>query len=217
MTNNKRLLCSWQEFALPTRQQINESREQNNGNIVLKGILQKADTLNQNGRIYPKWILEREVENYQKYIIERRACGHCDHPEHSVVELKEISHNIIQTWWEGNVLYGKLEILNTPNGKILQSLIEDRIKLGVSSRGVGSTEKDGDYHVVQDDFQLICWDMVSEPSTPGAFMLPEHAAYLPEGKVLKRLDPFYEAKTTPTQHCSYNDTIDTILSMKRKA
>lgn len=152
---------------------VNESKLQNAGKIILKGILQKADTLNQNGRIYPHPILEREVRNYQKFIKENRALGELDHPDTSVVELKNVSHIIREAWLDGNVVYGSVELLNTPSGKILQSLVESGVKLGISSRGVGSTRKQGDSQIVQDDFQLICWDFVSEPSTPGAFMMSE--------------------------------------------
>jgi len=141
--------------------------------IMMKGILQKADTLNQNGRIYPLNILEREIRNYQKFIIENRALGELDHPDSSVVNLKNVSHIIREAYLQKGVVYGTVEILDTPSGKILQSLVESGVKLGISSRGVGSTKKQGDYHMVQDDFQLICWDYVSEPSTPGAFMIPE--------------------------------------------
>lgn len=139
----------------------------------MKGILQKADTLNQNGRIYPRPILEREVRNYQKFIQENRALGECDHPDTSVVELKNASHIIREAHMDGDICYGTVELLDTPTGKILQSLVESGITLGISSRGVGSTRNEGDYVVVQDDFQLICWDFVSEPSTPGAFMMRE--------------------------------------------
>ena len=139
----------------------------------MKGVLQKADTLNQNGRIYPQAILEREVRNYQKFIQENRALGECDHPDSSVVELKNASHIIREAYMEGGVCYGTVELLDTPSGKILQSLVESGVTLGISSRGVGSTRREGDYDVVQDDFQLICWDYVSEPSTPGAFMMKE--------------------------------------------
>jgi hypothetical protein len=152
---------------------IKESREKNNGKVMMKGVLQKADTLNQNGRIYPKYVLEREIRNYQKFIIENRALGELDHPDSSVVNLKNVSHIVREAYLENGVVYGTVEILDTPSGKILQSLVESGVKLGISSRGVGSTKKQGDYHIVQDDFQLICWDYVSEPSTPGAFMLPE--------------------------------------------
>ncbi len=141
--------------------------------VMMKGILQKADTLNQNGRIYPMNVLEREVRNYQKFIIENRALGELDHPDSSVVNLKNVSHLVREAYIESGTVYGTVEILNTPSGQILQSLVESGVKLGISSRGVGSTRKQGEYYVVQDDFQLICWDYVSEPSTPGAFMIPE--------------------------------------------
>jgi len=120
-----------------------------------------------------KKILEREIRNYQKFIAENRALGELDHPDSSVVNLKNVSHIIKEAYLEGDVVYGSVEILDTPSGKILQSLVESGVKLGISSRGVGSTKKQGDYQVVQDDFQLICWDYVSEPSTPGAFMMAE--------------------------------------------
>lgn len=142
--------------------------------ILMKGILQKADTLNQNGRIYPIAVLEREVRNYQKFIIENRAVGELDHPDSSVVNLKNVSHIIREAYIENGTVFGTIEVLHkTPSGTILAGLVESGVKLGISSRGVGSTRKQGEYYVVQDDFQLICWDMVSEPSTPGAFMIPE--------------------------------------------
>jgi len=169
---NLKLLNSYEVFDY-TPAMIKESRDQNGGKVVMKGILQKADTLNQNGRIYPISVLEREVRNYQKFIVENRALGELDHPDSSVVNLKNVSHVIKEAYLDKGVVYGTVELLDTPSGKILQSLVESGVKLGISSRGVGSTKKQGDYHVVQDDFQLICWDYVSEPSTPGAFMLPE--------------------------------------------
>lgn len=165
------LLTEWMPFSYDSKS-IKESKT-NGGRLIMKGILQKAETLNQNGRIYPREILEREVRNYQKFIRENRALGECDHPDSSVVELKKVSHIIREAYMEGNVCYGTVEILDTPCGKILQSLVEAGVTLGISSRGVGSTSKSGDSQVVQDDFQLICWDFVSEPSTPGAFMMRE--------------------------------------------
>ena len=156
-----------------TPDMITESREENDGKIVLKGILQKSETVNQNGRIYPRPILEREIRNYQKFIQESRALGECDHPDSSVVELKNVSHIIREAHMEGDTVFGTVELLDTPCGKILQSLVESGVTLGISSRGVGSTVNEGDLQVVQDDFQLICWDFVSEPSTPGAFMMQE--------------------------------------------
>lgn len=170
--SDRKLLTEWLAFDY-SPDQIKESREINNGKIVMKGILQKANTLNQNGRIYPQEILEREVRNYQKFIKENRALGECDHPDSSVVELKNASHIIREAYMDEGVCYGTVELLDTPSGKILQSLVESGVTLGISSRGVGSTRREGDYDVVQDDFQLICWDYVSEPSTPGAFMMRE--------------------------------------------
>lgn len=174
-----RLLNSYQVFDY-TPDMIKEMRETNNGKIMMKGILQKSDTLNQNGRIYPRNVLEREVRNYQKFIIENRALGELDHPDSSVVNLKNVSHIVREAHVDGDVVYGMVEILDTPSGKILQSLVESGVKLGISSRGVGTTKKQGDYQIVQDDFQLICWDFVSEPSTPGAFMMAEGRQIRPE-------------------------------------
>lgn len=172
MAENMKLLTEWRPFEY-TKEMIEESKRANGGKIVLRGILQKANTLNQNGRIYPLPILEREVRNYQKFIKENRALGECDHPDSSVVELKNASHIVRDAYLEGEICYGVVELLETPSGRILQSLVESGVTLGISSRGVGSTRREGDYDVVQDDFQLICWDFVSEPSTPGAFMMKE--------------------------------------------
>jgi len=170
--NSRKLLTEWTQFEY-NQDMISESKEMNGGKIILKGILQKADALNQNGRIYPKPILDREIRNYQKFIKENRALGECDHPDSSVVNLKNASHIVRSAYMEGDVCYGNVELLDTPSGKILQSLVESGVTLGISSRGVGSTKRDGDFQIVQDDFQLICWDFVSEPSTPGAFMMNE--------------------------------------------
>ncbi len=172
MSNSLKLLTEWRPFEY-SKDMIKESREQNDGKILLKGVLQKADTLNQNGRVYPRAILEREIRNYQKFISEKRALGECDHPDSSVVELKNASHIIREAYMEDDICMGTVELLDTPSGKILQSLVESGVTLGISSRGVGSTKAEGDYDIVQDDFQLICWDFVSEPSTPGAFMMRE--------------------------------------------
>jgi hypothetical protein len=167
-----KLLTEWCPINA-TKELIKESRLNNDGKIILKGPIQKSNTLNQNGRIYPRIILEREIMNYQKLIQENRAMGECDHPDSSVVELKNVSHVVKEAYMQGDVVYGAIEILDTPSGKIIQSLIESGVTLGISSRGVGSTKRQGDTQIVQDDFQLICFDMVSEPSTPGAFVIKE--------------------------------------------
>ena len=167
-----KLLTEWCAFNI-TKEMIKESRDRHGGKLILKGPIQKSNTLNQNGRIYPRAILEREIMNYQKLIQENRAMGECDHPDSSVVELKNVSHVVKEAYMQGDVVYGAIEILDTPSGKIIQSLIESGVTLGISSRGVGSTQKQGNTQIVQDDFQLICFDMVSEPSTPGAFVMRE--------------------------------------------
>ena len=192
--NNLKLLTEWTPWQYD-KGLIEEQRAQNDGKIIMKGVLQKADTLNQNGRVYPKVILEREVRNYQKFIAEERALGECDHPDSSVVELKNASHIIREAYMEGDVCYGTVELLNTPSGKILQSLVESGVTLGISSRGVGSTKRKGDVDVVQDDFQLICWDFVSEPSTPGAFMMKEGIEVRRNdlNKVFNKSDRIYRA------------------------
>jgi len=169
--SNLKLLREWCPINA-SKEMIKESKERF-GKIILKGVIQRANTLNQNGRVYPKSILEREIMNYQKLIKENRAMGECDHPDSSVVELRNVSHIVREAYLEGDTVYGSIEILNTPSGKIIQSLIESGVTLGISSRGVGSTQSQGESQVVQEDFQLICFDMVSEPSTPGAFMLSE--------------------------------------------
>jgi len=146
------------------------------GGIILSGKLQEADAKNGNGRVYPKKILEREMKNYEKMVKERRALGELDHPEDSVINLRNASHIVTEVWWDSdnpNAVMGKIECLNTPSGKILQELAKSGVKLGISSRGLGSTKEEGGKTLVEDDFQLICFDMVSEPSTKEAYMVTE--------------------------------------------
>ena len=128
MTDEKmNLLCSWTPFDY-TSDMIQESKELNGGKIVLKGILQKSDTLNQNGRVYPRIILEREIRNYQKFIRENRALGECDHPDSSVVELKNVSHIIRKAHMDGEVVYGEVELLDTPAGKIAFKMVPRKVR-----------------------------------------------------------------------------------------
>lgn len=158
-----------------TPKQINESISSNNGRLIVEGVLQRSESENQNGRIYPTEILKREVEKYKgREIKENRAYGELDHPESSVVELKNTSHIIREIWWEGNDVIGKVEVLKTPSGNILKELLEAGCTVGISSRGMGSVKEstNGGTVVVEDDFDLICWDFVSNPSTHGAFLRP---------------------------------------------
>jgi len=161
------------EYAEFEYEVLKEEKSIGPNNLVVKGVIQRADTLNQNGRIYPKDILFKEIENYKKVVTERRATGELDHSNDPVVNLKHVSHLITDIWTDGGVVYGKIEILPTPMGNIAKSLIESNVKIGISSRALGSVRSRGDADVVQDDLHLICWDLVSEPSTPGAFMMKE--------------------------------------------
>jgi len=181
----KQVLVDYIPFQV-TPQQINESMAMNNGRVVVEGVLQRSGAKNQNGRMYPKNILMREVKNYKKIqIAEKRALGELDHPESSVVNLQNVSHNVTDAWFDGDDVVGKVEILDTPAGKILKELLKAGIKLGISSRGLGSVNQVDESTVqVGNDFELICWDFVSNPSTHGAFMKPiQKEGVLAEGVV----------------------------------
>jgi len=176
---SKQLLVDYIPFEV-TQQQINESLKKN-GKLVVSGVLQRANAKNQNGRIYPAETLMREAKKYaQVQINERRALGELDHPDSSVVNLNNVSHNVLEMHWKGHDLIGTVEVLGTPAGNILKELFKSGIKLGISSRGMGSVEEiheseDQDEQPtvkVKDDFELIAFDFVSNPSTQGAFMSP---------------------------------------------
>ena len=173
----KQLIVDYIPFEI-LPEQISESMKENNGKLIVKGVLQRADTKNQNGRVYPKEILIREAKKYFKnFITQKRAMGELDHPESAVVNLANVSHNITEMSWNGDDLIGTVEVLGTPAGNILKELFKSGIKLGISSRGMGSVEAingDGDSQEVQNDFELIAFDFVSNPSTHGAFMYPMH-------------------------------------------
>jgi hypothetical protein len=161
-----------------TPTQINEAMKENNGKLVVKGVLQRAEAKNQNGRVYPRDILVRESKKYdENFVKQNRALGELDHPDSSVVNLQNVSHNVKEMHFEGDNLVGTVEILTTPSGNILKELFKNGIKLGISSRGLGSVEMvqeaDGDtVSKVGDDFELIAFDFVSNPSTHGAFLYP---------------------------------------------
>ena len=163
-----------------------EKRFVADGGMILTGCMQKYNTVNGNGRVYPEGVLRREMKNYEKLVKENRALGELDHPDNSVISLERCSHMITQVWWEGNAVMGKARVLDTPSGKILRSLVESGVTLGISSRGMGSVTESNGQTVVEDDFQLICFDFVSEPSTPGAFMMKEAKDYT--NKVFTKAD-----------------------------
>ena len=186
---NKQLLVDVRPFNVST-DKINESISENNGKLVVKGVLQRAESKNQNGRVYPREVLLKEVAKYlENQVTERRALGELDHPESAVVNLNNASHNIIEMHWDGDDLMGTVEVLSTPAGNILKELFKSGIKLGISSRGLGSVEPikedeqsegEEDTVEVQPDFELIAFDFVSNPSTHGAFMRPVNESVKPK-------------------------------------
>ena len=147
-----------------------DKRFMKNGGLIMTGVIQRADARNGNGRIYSQPILEREMKRYGNLVKERMALGELDHPETSTVMLEKVSHLVTEVWWNGKDVMGKIEVLNTPRGKILQELVNANVKIGISSRGTGSVREGREGTIVEDDFSLICFDIVSEPSTHGAYM-----------------------------------------------
>ena len=144
-----------------------------NSPLVVSGVMQRAGAENQNGRVYSKDILEREIEKYKDGPIkERRALGELDHPDSSIINLNNVCHNVLDIWWDGDNVMGKIEILPTPAGNILKTLFANNITVGISSRGMGSVKESNGILRVQEDFDLLCFDMVSNPSTHGAYMSP---------------------------------------------
>ena len=178
------LLTEYRPFNVD--RQLVEASIKENRSLVVKGVIQRAEAKNQNGRVYPKEILEREIQKYiEGPVRERRALGELDHPESSVINLQNVSHNVIRVKMVGDDVYGEVEILSTPAGNILKELFRNGITVGISSRGMGSVQESGNGTVeVQDDFELLCFDFVSTPSTHGAFMKPAGRAIqeLQEGK-----------------------------------
>ena len=182
----RQLLVDVRPFDI-SREKINESIKDNDGKLVVKGVLQRAESKNQNGRVYPREVLLKEVAKYlENQVTESRALGELDHPESSVVNLNNASHNIVEMHWDGDDLLGTVEVLRTPAGNILTELFKSGIKLGISSRGLGSVEpvneknSEEDTVEVQPDFELIAFDFVSNPSTQGAFMRPVNESVQPK-------------------------------------
>tara|TARA_Y100000593_G_scaffold91257_2_gene179580 strand:- start:203 stop:826 length:624 start_codon:yes stop_codon:yes gene_type:complete len=169
-----------------------EKREVENGVLYLSGRLQTCEKKNGNGRIYPCKVLQKEIKNYMNVIKDNRSLGELDHPDDSVINLRNVSHIVTDMWWEGNDVMGKIKILDTPSGRILKDLIISGVKLGISSRGLGSVNEVAGNTVVQEDFELICFDIVSEPSTPNAYIYPDNkvavASTMYESKINEKAD-----------------------------
>ena len=203
----KQVIVDYIPFQI-TPQQINEAMKENNGKLVVKGVLQRAEAKNQNGRVYPREILVRESKKYdENFVKQNRALGELDHPDSSVVNLQNVSHNVKEMHFEGDNLVGTCEILTTPSGNILRELFKNGIKLGISSRGLGSVEMvqeaNGDtVSKVGDDFELIAFDFVSNPSTHGAFLYPE--------KMNESVDNSQQGRTCG-EYCRAEDIINHII------
>ena len=181
----KQLIVDYIPFEV-SPEQINESMKSNNGKLIVRGVLQRAEAKNQNGRVYPREILQREAKEYDtNFIRQKRALGELDHPDSSVVNLQNVSHNVKEMHWEGDNLLGTVEVVGTPAGNILKELFKAGIKLGICSRGMGSVETvnegpDKGAQKVGDDFELIAFDFVSNPSTHGAFLHPVNEGVVKE-------------------------------------
>ena len=151
--------------------QLIEGLKAPSGNPMVQGILATAEVKNGNGRYYSKELWEREIDKYKTIVKENRATGELDHPESSIINLKNVSHIIRDIQWKGNQVMGLIELLPTISGNILKALIENNVQVGVSSRGMGSLKEINEGTLeVQDDFELLCWDFVSTPSNPGSYM-----------------------------------------------
>ena len=201
---SKQVLIEYYAFK-PSAQSLTEMKISTSKNLIVEGVVQRADAKNQNGRVYPKDTLKREVEKYvEGPIAENRALGELDHPDSSIINLKNVCHNITKLWWDGDDLMGRIEVLPTPSGNILKQLFINNITVGISSRGMGSVKPLGEGTVeVQDDFELLCWDFVSTPSTQGAFMRPT-------GNTMNEsYDPTVIAK--PSKYSKVNQLISEII------
>ena len=190
----KKLLIDTMTFE-PVQEVLNESINDTTGRkpFIVKGILQRAESKNQNGRIYPYSTLLRESNSYEEnFVKERRALGELDHAQNEIVNLKNVSHNITSLKWEGKDLLGTIEILTTPSGNILRELFKSNIRLGVSSRSMGSLKKISEgVDMVNDDLSIVCWDFVSNPSVQGAFVYPEQQS-LSEGIIYNKITNKWE-------------------------
>ena len=180
------LLVSYTPFQATA---INEVKGGRKGIMEVSGVMQRAGAKNQNGRVYDRAILERETQKYMDNFVKvGNAYGELDHPESPIVSLRNASHVVTELWWEGDDLMGTMALLDTPSGNIVKSIIEAGWTIGVSSRGTGSVSQTNEGHLaVQPDFELVCWDFVSNPSTHGAFMNPMS---LNEGAMAQQLDKY---------------------------
>jgi hypothetical protein len=174
------------------------------GNPLVQGILATAEVKNGNGRYYSKELWDREIDKYMESVNANRALGELDHPDSSIINLKNVSHNIKKIWWDGDNVMGTIEILPTPSGNILAALFQNNIPVGVSSRGMGSLKQMGELMEVQDDFELLCWDFVSTPSNPGSYM--KEAGMMNESKLPNQNNQYQKVNSIITDILCANGT-----------
>ena len=198
----KQILIETQYFTA-TPVQLTEGKSES-GNLLVKGILATAEVKNGNGRYYSKELWEREIDKYMENVRANRALGELDHPDSSIINLKNVSHNIKKIFWEGDNVMGIIELLPTPSGNILTSLFQNNIPVGVSSRGMGSLKQMGELMEVQDDFELLCWDFVSTPSNPGSYMAV--TGMMNESKVPQHLNKYQSVNSIITDILCANGT-----------
>ena len=180
-----------------------EKREVANGALYLSGRIQTCEKKNGNGRVYPCKTLKREINNYMQVVKDNRGLGELDHPDDSVINLRNVSHMITDIWWDSNDVMGKIKILDTPSGRVVKDLISSGVKLGISSRGMGSVQESMGNTIVQEDFELICFDIVSEPSTPDAYIYPDNKQ--------KTTVSMYETKINENRNNIINNLFSKIL------
>jgi len=173
-------------------------------NPLVEGILATCEVKNGNGRYYSRDLWEREIKKYMECVNANRALGELDHPDSSIINLKNVSHNIKKIWWNGDHVMGAIEILPTPSGNILKALFENRIPVGVSSRGMGSLKQMGELMEVQDDFELLCWDFVSTPSNPGSYM--KEVGMMNESKLPTQINKYQSVNSIITDILCANGT-----------
>jgi hypothetical protein len=173
-------------------------------NPLVEGILATCEVKNGNGRYYSRDLWEREIKKYMECVNANRALGELDHPDSSIINLKNVSHNIKKIWWDGDHVMGAIELLPTPSGNILKALFQNNIPVGVSSRGMGSLKQMGDLMEVQDDFELLCWDFVSTPSNPGSYM--KERGTMNESKLPQQLNKYQSVNSIITDILCANGT-----------
>jgi hypothetical protein len=190
----KQVLIETQSFQV-NPVQLTEGIKSPAGNPIVEGILATAQVKNGNGRYYAKDLWQREIDKYMDVVKQNRATGELDHPDSSIINLKNVCHIIRDIWWDGDHVVGKIEILPTVSGNILKALIDNNVQVGVSSRGMGSLKPMGEGMMeVQDDFELLCWDFVSTPSNPGSFM-----HLVKEGKEYNQINRYAKASSILTE------------------